>query len=123
MNKLCSKCGTYKPSEEFHKSSRAVDGLASHCKECNLAYHKASQQRPEVRKRKAEAHLKDYYNHPERHAARNILHYAIKRGEVVRQPCEKCGDPDSHAHHDDYSKPLQVRWLCSKDHGLEHASV
>ena len=54
--------------------------------------------------------------HPEKHRARSILRNAIACGEVVRQPCEVCGDPNSEAHHDDYSKPLEVRWLCNPHH-------
>jgi formylmethanofuran dehydrogenase subunit E len=53
---------------------------------------------------------------PERHLARNAVYFAIKRGELVRQPCEVCGEPDSHAHHDDYGRRLDVRWLCSGHH-------
>lgn len=52
--------------------------------------------------------------------AHNAVQRAIKAGNLNREPCEKCGAKKAHAHHDDYSKPLQVRWLCAKDHAREH---
>src|ERR1035438_9639683 len=42
---------------------------------------------------------------PEKIAARMTLYHAVKKGILVRQPCELCGDPRSEAHHSDYSKP------------------
>jgi hypothetical protein len=45
---------------------------------------------------------------------------AITDGSLVRQPCETCGKLASEAHHDDYSKPLDVRWLCRKHHRAWH---
>ena len=56
--------------------------------------------------------------------ARTMVANAIKRGVLVPKPCEVCGDdsPISNgqrgiqAHHDDYNKPLDVRWLCPKHH-------
>jgi hypothetical protein len=53
-------------------------------------------------------------------AAKRIFDYAILRGIVARQPCEKCGDPKSEGHHTDYSKPLEVRWLCLPHHREAH---
>ena len=53
-------------------------------------------------------------------AARSKLRDAVKRGKIIRMPCEVCGEARSHGHHEDYSKPLEVRWLCSKCHGKEH---
>ncbi len=47
---------------------------------------------------------------------------AIKIGLIGRQSCEKCGDARSYAHHDDYTKPLQVRWLCFHHHAKFHAN-
>lgn len=49
---------------------------------------------------------------------------AMKLGQLVRQPCEICGDTAVQAHHDDYSKPLDVRWLCRSHHvGLHKAQA
>lgn len=63
----------------------------------------------------------------ENHRRRNRLkantrattQHAIRDGRLVRMPCEKCGHDKVEAHHDDYSKPFEVRWLCRKHH-LEH---
>ncbi len=48
---------------------------------------------------------------------------ALASGKLKRKPCEVCGNPVSEGHHDDYDKPLEVRWLCSKHHGLCHRSL
>ena len=58
---------------------------------------------------------------PEKVAARAKVRAAIKRGELTRQPCEVCGKEEVEAHHDDYSRPLDVRWLCAEHHNAEHA--
>jgi hypothetical protein len=51
----------------------------------------------------------------------SLVNLAIKRGDLVRGACEVCGSAESHGHHDDYSKPLKVRWLCSLHQSEEHA--
>jgi ribosomal protein L44E len=61
-------------------------------------------------------------------AAHNKVEKAVKRGELVPQPCEVCGADYRmadgrravQAHHDDYSKPLEVRWLCQRCHHSHH---
>lgn len=52
--------------------------------------------------------------------ARARCAYAIKTGKLVRLPCEGCGEAKSEAHHDDYSKPLEVKWLCRSCHAAAH---
>ncbi|CAB4128197.1 hypothetical protein UFOVP270_35 [uncultured Caudovirales phage] len=44
----------------------------------------------------------------------------IKSGFLVKKPCEVCGNEKVDAHHDDYAKPLSVRWLCRKHHNEHH---
>ena len=53
--------------------------------------------------------------------ARWRLQNAIRRGRLERLPCEVCG-AKAQAHHDDYSKPLDVRWLCKLHHEQVHHS-
>lgn len=59
----------------------------------------------------------------ESHIARWKTHRALKRGRLVKQPCEVCNAPDVEAHHDDYSQPLAVRWLCKEHHRAHHAAA
>lgn len=54
--------------------------------------------------------------HPDRHKAHQIIATAKKRGKIIPKPCEICGALKVEAHHEDYSKPLEVRWLCRKHH-------
>jgi len=54
--------------------------------------------------------------YPERDKARDMVRVAIKNGLIKRTPCVICGDIKSEAHHEDYSKPLEVVFLCRKHH-------
>lgn len=53
--------------------------------------------------------------------ARHIVAVSIKHGFLVRQPCW-CGEAGQ-AHHPNYSKPLEVVWLCQKHHSEEHVRL
>jgi hypothetical protein len=58
---------------------------------------------------------------PVKHGARMQVRDALRAGTLVRQPCEVCGTKANiEAHHDDYAKPLDVRWLCRKHHAALH---
>lgn len=48
--------------------------------------------------------------------ARSYLHVYVKRGKVNKTPCEVCGKNEVEGHHQDYNKPLEVRWLCKFHH-------
>jgi len=65
----------------------------------------------------------EYHRNKYQHAMRVRLRQAIVNGEIERKPCEICGDPDTDAHHDDYSKPFDVRWLCRPHHGTLHRQI
>lgn len=80
--------------------------------------------RPDVREKRA-ANMKRYRNDPilrVRHDARWKLNREIAAGRIERQPCEVCGER-AQAHHDDYNKPLDVRWLCRSCHRAHHAAA
>jgi hypothetical protein len=59
---------------------------------------------------------------PVKEAARREVQEALRRGLLVRRSCEQCGAEKGHAHHDDYSRPLDVRWLCRPCHTAHHAA-
>lgn len=48
--------------------------------------------------------------------ARAAANYAFP----VAQPCEACGAVGGQRHHHDYSRPLDIRWLCDPCHRAEH---
>jgi hypothetical protein len=60
--------------------------------------------------------------------AQGMVEKAIKKGVLIRKPCEVCGEFQTasdgrsliHAHHADYNKPLDVMWLCQKHHHEWH---
>jgi hypothetical protein len=77
-----------------------------YCLSCHAAYMrehrpKHSELKPEQR-RKANS--------------RTMANVYQKRGKIVPRPCEACSSNDAQKHHDDYSKPLIVRWLCRSCH-------
>lgn len=53
--------------------------------------------------------------------ARATANVSVRRGRLLRLPCEVCGALRAEKHHVDYSQPLLVRWLCRPCHLKEHA--
>lgn len=79
-----------------------------------------------VRERYPERHrakaIQRTANYPKARYAIDAVRNALKRGRLKRQPCEVegCGKRYTHGHHDDYDKPLEVRWLCPVHHTEWH---
>lgn len=61
---------------------------------------------------------------PEGKHAHRLVFSAVRRGSLVRQPCEVCGTARTDAHHPHgYDRPLDVAWLCRVHHFAEHGIV
>jgi ribosomal protein S27AE len=52
--------------------------------------------------------------------ARDAVGRALRSGKLEKMPCTRCGSLTVEAHHHDYSKPLEVVWMCRRCHCLEH---
>ncbi len=81
---------------------------------------KAYTQTPEGRAAAIRAKRRFIERNPVKRRAHNIVNAALRDGKIARQPCEVCGNELTHGHHDDYSKPLDVRWLCTTHHAEWH---
>ena len=59
--------------------------------------------------------------YPNKYKAQTKVGNALRDGKIKRMPCEVCGKTDRvHAHHDDYLRELDVRWLCVVHHKQWH---
>lgn len=131
--KICSKCHTEKEEPEFQVRRASKDGLTAACKECLREYDRSRADLPHrvlARSKYAkteegkEARIKARKAWVERNQLKRAVHIitgnAIRDGKLIKQPCEKCGEMKVEAHHPDYSKPLEVHWLCRKCHAEHH---
>lgn len=134
--KNCYKCKTVKSKEDFYKIKRRYDGLCEICKDCER------KRKLEQRSRNIDSHRarnKRYYeNNKEKFLSRRKLwgeknklkikaHTAVKnallKGNLKRLfRCEICKRTPTDAHHADYSRPLEIKWLCRSCHMKVHQS-
>jgi hypothetical protein len=137
-SKECFKCKTVKPLEAFYKHLMMADGHVNKCKECNKndvtanrnkniekvrAYDRARSKEPERIKAAAEINRAWRAEDSRRVLAHSAVARAIRKGELVRQPCCRCGAEKTVAHHEDYDKPLEVVWLCQPCHKQRHKEL
>ena len=147
----CFKCLCERPLYDFYRHKAMGDGRLSKCKECTKADAKRHRQdnlekvRAYDRMRGAKPHRvaarKEYaktpayatsheasarrwaVRHPERRKASHIVGNAVRDGRLIPWPVcavpECCEKPQGH--HPDYSRPLDVVWLCIKHHTEVHA--
>jgi hypothetical protein len=55
--------------------------------------------------------------------ARSYAGVYLRRGKIEKAPCQECGNRNSQMHHDDYSKPLVIKWMCRPCHMAYHRSM
>lgn len=137
MEKQCSACGELKPETEYQKRAMSNDGLTASCKSCLKARdalrfkndprvrdrHKRYQETDSGKESMKKAKMKWQEQNPEKRAAHVILGNRIRDGQVIKpDTCQGCGCKPSrlHGHHHDYSKPLDVEWLCPGCHADRH---
>ena len=133
--KRCIKCGEEK-SLEYFRLTPAGNPLAC-CTVCHningrkyYAKHRErvlARVKARYRKTRETVQAYDrqrYREHREKWLARARVSIAVRKGDLTRGPCDKCGTTiNIEGHHDDYSKPLEVRWLCSSHHKRFHAEL
>jgi ribosomal protein S27AE len=101
----CSRCGG--PLEKHRIGKQA------YCLECHAKHMRDT--RPKHSDLPDEAKLKA--------TTRAYTHVYIKRGKIIKESCAVCGSSESEAHHNDYLKPLDVRWLCRPHHLEWHRTM
>ena len=142
--KTCTKCQEAKPFDSFRLNVRVSDGYDSWCKKCHnknseLCKRKDKEkynalQRAKYARRKARlleaGHVppgqvkRSLLTEEERrlrHNARRVTRRALADGKIVSIPCFVCGSSEVEAHHTDYSRPLDVVWLCAEHHREVHS--
>ena len=137
-SKQCFKCLTIKPLEEFYKHPKMADGHLNKCKVCNkkdsintrnskIDYYRAYdlKRAKEPERYKAAAEISSAWRKADKRRSKchNAVTRAIKAGKLIRQPCIKCNDKKSLAHHEDYDKELEVVWLCQPCHKQRHKEL
>ena len=138
--KECFKCHIVKPLSDFYPHKRMADGHLGKCKECakrdsddnfkrkmldpHWQIKERERQRKKEEQRRQNGLVKNYpkkvKSASERKAIYGAYMSAIQGGKLTPMPCEVCGKEKTQGHHEDYSKPLDVVWLCTRHHADRH---
>ena len=104
-------------TKKYRKNGTCVQYY--HCHACN---NKRARKYYKENKEKCRAIIyKSIAKYPEKQSAREKLNYAVRAGKIKKPDCcSKCGvvPKKIEADHRDYSKPLEVTWLCTPCHNL-----
>lgn len=138
--KKCFKCREEKPLTEFYRQKKMKDGHLNKCKVCTKddvhkhrqnnidkvrAYDRERAKSPHRMKRNTEATQKMRKDFPHVYKAHTKVGNALRDGKITKpEKCETCNRVGQlHGHHDDYVKPLDVRWLCAACHRQFHRDL
>ena len=151
--KKCCRCKSVKSLEDFSRNKSFSDGRQHRCKKCSkicdAAYYKkhrtailsktrkyAAENRTNIisKARKYYAEHRDisgvkYHEYrqcnQESIKAQETINTSIRSGSLIRPDvCSKCNKPCvPDGHHEDYSKQLDVTWLCRSCHKRLHADL
>ncbi len=139
-SKICRGCNVEQSITQFYVHKMMKDNRLNYCKSCVkkrvkkryyekhdeiVEYERKRSLLPE-RKRKASVYQQTRRKrYPQKDKARQLLNDAVRDGKITKQPCYLCGSTNKiEAHHHDYSKPLDVKWVCFYCHrSVEHGQI
>jgi hypothetical protein len=117
--KRCPLCGEAKDVSEYNKDRPRRDGLQTWCRDCQRKRRAEDEQRnPTAQRRRGKPRTI-------KTVAGERVRLAVRRGKLIKPTsCDECGTPGKgiglQAHHADYTKPLDVAWLCPTCHAGRH---
>lgn len=138
--KKCFKCNEVKGLSDFYKHKAMADGHLNKCKECAKSDSQKNFERKmldphwqikERERQRAKQARRTELGLVQKYKAKTIpiskrrekygeYMNAIQSGKLNPLPCVVCGKEKSQGHHEDYSKPLDVVWLCTRHHQDRH---
>lgn len=148
--KRCFKCAQELSPQDFYRHPKMKDGRLNKCKKCtklDVTNHRQNNLektreydrnraslphrikarktysksiRGQISERKAKINWT--LRNPHKKRATQMVNNALRNGKLLRQGCVKCGHV-AEAHHEDYSKPLEVVWLCDFHHKERHKEL
>lgn len=131
MTKNCPRCHEVR---EFGPNRTRANGLQGYCRVCmreivrargavsRARRHARELEDPALRRAATECIYRWNKRNPQKKRVHGLVFRAIARGELtVPETCADCNAKGKvHAHHEDYDKPLDIVWLCTRCHGKRH---
>lgn len=105
---------------------RTKDGFCVECRKKHQLTYMKIYQRSYYKTYKRKDDRKQYFKEYDKQRdllkkyARRKLNNFLAKGKIIKQECLKCGASNTEAHHPDYSKPLEIIWLCRIHHAEIH---
>lgn len=138
--KKCKTCLLEFSIDNFYKHKQMLDGYLNICKKCtcirikkerrlNPDKHSARERKRYTGNRKVsiDTNSTNYRkNNSDKYLAHTALNNAVRDGRIIKpDSCELCSRTNIRicGHHDDYSKKLDVKWLCDRCHRRYHADI
>lgn len=130
---VCRKCKKDKPEDQFNFFNKEKGTRQTMCRECFSEYNREryrsnpEKYKADVKKYREEnteacfeTRLKVWKKNKTLYNARKLTEAALASGKIKRpETCQVCGKaPEKRieAHHENYDKPLDIIWCCTKCH-------
>lgn len=135
-SKICPDCGIEKLLSEYFtsKANRNSVWYSKRCKPCHNAFcreyrqtekhkevHKLWSRSDKGKKVRKNSRARWLQKYKENRIAHSAVSNAIRDGRLERQPCQIC-ENTGEAHHENHSRPFDIKWLCKTHHAEFHYS-